>query len=70
MESIHPRLDEMESRFGWSRGMRNDSGVIVEDREARTTIDGRTVNFLCYYDRRERLMWSCGAKWSAAMPRR
>ena len=39
MESIHPRLDETESRFGWSRGMKTETGVIAVDREARTTID-------------------------------
>lgn len=70
MESIHPRLDEMESRFGWSRGMKTDTGVIAVDREARTTVDGRTVNFLCYRYRREGLRWDCGAMWSAAMSKR
>ena len=68
--STHERLDEMELVHGWRRGMTTDLGTIATDKEAQSTVDGRTVRLLCYYDRNESLVWDVGALWKTKTTRR
>jgi hypothetical protein len=45
-------------------------GVIAEDREARSIVNGRPVNLLVYTSRSGNLEWHCGARWSTEMTKR
>jgi hypothetical protein len=62
MDDRCPRLDELEAGFGWSRG---GSSFLVE-----TTIDGRSVGFVCRQDGRIEPHWGIGVPWSQGIPRR
>jgi hypothetical protein len=44
--------------------MTTDRGTIAKDKEAQSSVDGRTVRLLCYLDRRSgSLDWDIGAHW-------